>query len=129
MTHPSDPSTSTTERPRPPAAEPRQRWRLTFAREPVEREQVGRAGLDAWQESLVGSGLPVAGLEPGGAGKARIAFAAPLPASVRGEAELADIFLLGRRLLWEVREALETRLPAGHRWVAAEDVWLGAPPL
>jgi hypothetical protein len=109
--------------------EPRQRWRLTFAREPVDREQVGRAALDAWQETLVASGLPVAGLESGGAGKARIAFGAPLPAAVRGDAELADLFLLERRLIWQVREALEPHLPAGHRWVTAEDVWLGASPL
>ena len=39
------------------------------------------------------------------------------------------MFLLERRLVWQVREALETRLPTGHRWVAAEDVWLGAPAL
>lgn len=121
MDRPPDPS--------PPPAEARQRWRLTFARDPVPVEQVGRAALDAWQEALVASGLPAAGLEPGGPGRARIAFGAPLPAAIRGDAELADVFLLERRLVWQVREALETRLPAGHRWVAAENVWLGAPPL
>jgi hypothetical protein len=31
--------------------------------------------------------------------------------------------------LWEVREALAVRLPEAHRWVGAEDVWLGAPAL
>lgn len=121
MDRPPDPS-------RPPA-EARQRWRLTFAREPVPVEQVGRAALDAWQAALVTSGLPAAGLEPGGAGRARIAFGAPLPAAFRGDAELADVFLLEPRLVWQVREALASRLPAGHRWVAAENVWLGAPPL
>jgi hypothetical protein len=113
----------------PPPAEPRQRWRLTFARDPVPADQVGRAVLDAWQETLTGCGLPLAGLDLGGGGRARIAFAAPLPAAARGEAELADVWLLERRPSWAVREALADRLPGAHRWVAAEDVWLGAPAL
>lgn len=112
-----------------PPAEPRQRWRLTFARDPMAADLVGRATLDAWQETLVGCGLPVAGLERGGAGRGRIAFAAPLPAAARGEAELADVWLLERCPAWAVREALAERLPAGHRWVRSEDVWLGAPSL
>ena len=115
--------------PPPAPVEVRQRWRLTFAREPVPVEQVGRAALDAWDRALVASGLPAAGLEPGGTGRARIAFGAPLPAAIRGDAELADVFLLERRLGWQVREALAGRLPAGHHWVAAENVWLGAPAL
>ncbi|HEX2754437.1 MAG TPA: DUF2344 domain-containing protein, partial [Candidatus Limnocylindrales bacterium] len=115
--------------PPPAPAEPRQRWRLTFARDAVAADQVGRAVLDAWQESLAASGLRLAGLEAGGAGRARIAFAAPLPAAARGEAELADLWLLERRPLWSVREALADRLPAAHRWIGAEDVWLGAPAL
>jgi hypothetical protein len=113
----------------PPPADPRQRWRLTFARDPVPADQVGRAVLDAWQETLRGSGLPLAGLDVGGGGRARIAFAAPLPAAARGVAELADLWLLERRPSWAVREALADRLPVGHRWIAAEDVWLGAPAL
>jgi hypothetical protein len=102
---------------------------VTFARDPVTGDVVGRAGLDAWQASLVGSGLPLAGLEAGGVGRARLAFAAPLPASAVGEAELAEIWLLERLPLWTVREALADRLPAAHRWIDAEDVWLGAPAL
>ena len=113
----------------PPPAEPRQRWRLTFARDPVPADRVGRAVLDAWQETLTGSGLPLAGLDVGGGGRARIAFAAPLPAAARGEAELADLWLLERRPSWAVREALADRMPDAHRWIAAEDVWLGAPAL
>ena len=113
----------------PSPAEPRQRWRLTFARDPVPADHVGRAVLDAWQGTLAGSGLPVAGLDSGGGGRGRIAFAAPLPAAARGEAELADLWLLERRPSWAVREALANRLPGAHRWVAAEDVWLGAPAL
>ena len=92
-------------------------------------DQVGRIVLEAWQEALVESGLPFAGLEPGGAGRARIAFAAPLPAAARGDAELADLWLLERRPLWALRDALADRLPAAHRWIDAEDVWLAAPAL
>jgi hypothetical protein len=109
-------------------AEPRQRWRVTFARDPVAPDQVGRPVLDAWQEAMADSGLPCAGLDAGG-GRARIAFAAPLPAGASGDAELVDLWLLERRPLWAVRAALAPRLPAGHRWIGAEDVWLGAPAL
>ena len=115
--------------PEPPPAEPRQRWRLTFTRDAVPADQVGRAVLDAWQGTLAGSGLPIAGLESAAGGRARIAFAAPLPAAARGEAELADLWLLERRPAWAVREALADRLPGAHRLVDAEDVWLGAPAL
>lgn len=109
--------------------EPVQRWRLRFAREPVPGDLVGRAAMDAWGETLRASGLPVAGLEPGGPGRARFVLGAPLPAGSSGRAELGDIWLLERRPLWAVREALETRMPPAHRFVGAEDVWLGAPPL
>ena len=126
---PAAPAPPTEPAPATPPAEPRQRWRLTFARDPVNADQVGRVVLDAWQATLAGCGLPVAGLEPGGAGRARIAFAAPLPAAARGEAELVDLWLLQRRPLWTVREALAGQLPAGHRWISAEDVWLGEAAL
>ena len=138
MTPPTDPSAGSRAAPPPAAAaarpplvaqEPRQRWRLTFTRAPVAPDAVGRAALDAWQETLVASGLPLAGLEPGGTGRARIAIGAPLPAMASGEAELADIWLLERSTAWQVREALADRLPADHGWVRAEDVWLAAPAL
>jgi hypothetical protein len=123
------PPTDDAQRPvAPVAAEPRPRGRLTFAREAVPGAAVGRSGLDAWQEALAGSGLPLAGLEVNG-GRARIAFAAPLPAGAAGEAELADQWLLERLPPWPLREGLADRLPPGHRWVALEDVWLGAPAL
>lgn len=116
----------------PPAeapAEPRQRWRLTFSRDPVAADRVGRAALEEWQETLAGSRLPFASVDTSGSGRPRIAFAAPLPAAARGEAELADVWLLERRPLWALREALADRLPAAHHWIAAEDVWLGEPAL
>ena len=139
MTGPTDPAPAEPDgapaigraEPRPAATsiEPRQRWRLTFARDPVPADRVGRVVLDAWQAALTASGLPLAGLDPDGGARARIAFAAPLPAAARGDAELADIWLVDRRPIWAVREALAPRLPDAHRWVGAEDVWLGAPAL
>jgi hypothetical protein len=107
--------------------EPRQRWRLVFHRDPIPAELVGRAAIEGWQSALVESGLAFAQLDA--AGRPRIAFAAPLAAAAEGEAELADIFLAARVPAWRVREELSGRLPAGHRLISAEDIWLGAPPL
>lgn len=109
--------------------EPRQRLRITFAREPVAPDAVGRVAIEAWSAALAASGLPVSGLEPGGTGRPRFAFAAPLPAASRGLAELVDIWLVERVPVWRVREALSERMPLAHHWVAASDVWLGAPAL
>jgi hypothetical protein len=113
--------------PTPPSPEPRQRWRLTFRRDPVPADFVGRAAIEAWQAALEQSGLPIAQLDA--TGRPRIAFGAPLQAAAEGEAELAEIFLAQRAPAWRVREGLEGRLPAGHALLWAEDVWLGAPPL
>jgi hypothetical protein len=106
-----------------------QRWRLRFARDAVRADQVGRVAMDAWQTALAASGLPLAGLEQHGAGRARFTLGAPLPAIAAGRAELADIWLVERRPAWAIREALEPRMPPAHHFVAAEDVWLGSPPL
>lgn len=126
----SEPGTPRTPEPgTPPTREPVQRWRLTFARDAVASELAGRAAMDAWQATLAASGLPLAGLEPGGPERARFALGAPLPASASGRAELADIWLVERRPVWAVREGLEGRMPPAHRYVGAEDVWLGMPPL
>jgi hypothetical protein len=95
----------------------------------VASDAVGRAALEAWQASLAASGLPTLGSAAGGDGPPRISFAAPLAAAFQGDAELADLWLTERLPIWTVREALAGRLPSGHAWVAAEDVWLGAPPL
>jgi hypothetical protein len=111
-----------------PPAEPRQRLRITVARDPVEADRVGRVALDAWQLCLQESGLPIAGLDVPN-GRARLAIAAPLPAMAGGNAELIDLWLLERLPTWRVREALAPRLPEGYRWRGAEDVWLGEPPL
>lgn len=117
--------------PAPP--EPVQRWRITFGRDAVPPEAVGRAAIDAWGAALAGSGLSVAALGGPAVGdvpaRPRFALAVPLPASCAGRAELAEVWLLERVPAWALRAALADRLPAGHRWVDAENVWLGAPPL
>jgi radical SAM-linked protein len=115
-------------RPGRPAPEPRQRWRITYARDAVPPEQVGRAALDSWHASIVGAGLPAATTD-GDPSRPRLSFAAPLPAAARGEAELLDLWLVDRLPAWRVREALAPCLPQGHSWLDAEDVWLGAPAL
>jgi radical SAM-linked protein len=98
-----------------------------FRRGPVAAELIGRAAIEAWQSALIGSGLPLAQLDA--TGRPRVAFGAPLSAGAEGEAELAEIFLAERVPAWRVREALAERMPAAHALLAAEDVWLGAPPL
>jgi hypothetical protein len=110
------------------ASEPRQRWRITYARATVDADQVGRAAIDAWHGALAASGLPVAEIGANDR-RPRIAFAAPLPAAARGERELLDLWLAARLPAWRLRTALGPRLPAAHEWVDAEDVWLGAPAL
>ena len=116
---------------RPAPAAPReavQRWRLVLARGPLEADAGQREQLAAWEAALTRSGLPVAGLDaipP----RPRFAVAAPLAASIPGEAELVDVWLVERVPAWRVREALGASMPPGHRLVEAYDVWPGAPAL
>jgi hypothetical protein len=112
----------------PPAREPVQRWRLVLARAPLAGDQAQRSQQTAWEAALVGSGLPVAGLD-GPRGRPRFAAGALLAASIPGEAELLDLWLTRRLPRWRVREALEAVLPPGHSLVDVYDVWLGEPPL
>ncbi|MBI2763145.1 MAG: DUF2344 domain-containing protein [Chloroflexi bacterium] len=110
------------------SAEPRQRWRLGYGRSANAPRLAQRDQNDAWEQSLVGSGLPVAGLDLDPP-RPRIVFAAPIGVGVAAEHELADLFLTDRRSVAEVREALELHMPAGHSLTGLHDVWLGAPPL
>jgi hypothetical protein len=114
--------------PPPVPREPRQRWRIAYARGPVAAEMVGRVALEAWGGAVVASGLPIAGLDAAD-GRPKIAFAAPLPAAASGEHELMEVWLVDRVPLWRLRESIAPLLPDAHRWVDAEDVWLGAPAL
>jgi len=109
-----------------PPREAVQRYRLILTRGPLEGGQ--RDQLVAWDAALVASGLPVVGLEATPP-KPRFAPAAPLAAALRGEAELADLWLTERVPAWRVREALARTAPAGYRLLDAYDVWIGAPAL
>jgi hypothetical protein len=111
-----------------PSREPRQRWRLTFARRVSVDEPavIGRAYAALWESALLASGLPVM---TGDSGRPRFALAAQLPAGASGRAELADTWLAERWPAWRVREALEPVLPPDHELVGCEDTWLGAPAL
>ena len=127
MISPTDDPKVTPDHPPVPPREPLQRWRLVLARgaidDPAQREQ-----QPAWERAFLDSGLPFAGLDlprP----RPRFAFAAPLAASIPGEAELLDLFLVERLPAWQVREALAAALPAGWRLVEAYDVWLGEAAL
>jgi radical SAM-linked protein len=110
-----------------PPREPVQRWRLVLARDPVgdaaQREQQA-----AWEAALTATGLPFAGLDQPRP-RPRFVMAAPLGASIPGEAELMDVFLVERHPAWRVREAIAATVPAGYRLVDAYDVWLGEPAL
>jgi len=106
----------------------RQRWRLTFARETASEGEPasGREYTALWEAALENTGLPMASTD---AGRIRFALGAPLPARTAGRAELADLWLTERIAVWRIRDAIEPVLPAGHRLVALEDIWLGAPAL
>jgi radical SAM-linked protein len=113
---------------RPPVPEPRQRWRLTYARAARDdvTAAVGREYSAMWEAALAASGLPVVTNE---SSRPRMALAAPLPAGMGADAERADIWLTERLPAWRVRECLVPHLPDGHTLVWLEDVWLGAPAL
>lgn len=113
--------------PSPEPAVARQRWRLVLAR---RREAPGRSGRDlteTWEAAFESSGLP--SFRPAGRARPRVAFAAPLPAGIAAEHELADIVLTAFEPAWRVRAAMADRLPEGWRLIDLYDVWLGAPAL
>jgi hypothetical protein len=114
-----------------PPATPREavaRWRLVIARDAIRADTGQRDQAAAWEAALVATGLPLAGLDAP-KGRPRFAAAAPLAASVPGEAELVDVWLVERLPRWMVREALAAGMPAGHRLVDLYDVWLGEAAL
>jgi hypothetical protein len=104
-----------------------QRWRVVLAREAI-RPEAQREQVPAWEAALTGSGLPVAGLDAAKA-RPRFAVAAPLAASIPGEAELLDVWLVERLPAWRVREAQLACVPPAWHLVEVYDVWLGEPAL
>jgi radical SAM-linked protein len=108
-------------------AEPRQRWRIVFARAAPPSPEHGD-GVAGWEAALAAAGLPLA-FGQGRAVRPRVALAAALPIGIAGEAELADVVLTERLTRADVRSRLDGRMPAGHRLVDLFDVWLGEPSL
>lgn len=105
----------------------RQRWRLVLARAGDAPELAGRELIDVWETALEASALPL--FRPVGRVRARIAFGAPISATLEVERELADILLTEFVPTWQVREGLMGHLPEGWRLVDLYDVWLGSPAL
>jgi radical SAM-linked protein len=128
---PPEVGTERSERPERPGAEtvvpPRQRWRLVVARSADAPRLAGRELVDAWEEAIEASGLPVH--RPAGRVRTRVAFGAPIPLGIAAERELVEIHLAERVPIWCVRAALADRLPTGWRLVDLHDVWTGAPAL
>lgn len=121
------PSAASTRAPAGPLVEPRQRWRIAFARaEPASADTIGRAYQTTWEEALAATDLPLVQTDRG---RPRLALAAPLPIGISAKRELLDVWLAAVFEAWRVREALESHLPPGHSIVGLENVWLGAPPL
>jgi radical SAM-linked protein len=111
-----------------PPFEPRQRWRLAFAREqpPGDEVPTGREYIGRWEETVVAAGLPAVTVA---SGRPRIALGAALPTGCSAERELLELWLTAVRPAWVVRESLEPVLPGGHRLMDLENVWIGAPAL
>lgn len=109
------------------ASEPRQRWRVVFARPDGTDERTHREIAEAWTASLVREGLPLP--RPAGRPRPALAFAAPLPVRVAALRELADLSLGERLPVWRVREAVTRAMPDGIELVDLHDVWLGTPAL
>lgn len=108
--------------------DPVQRWRVVFRRAANPPDAVVRDAKRAWEQCLIDSGLPAAGLDSD-KGRPKLALAAPLAAVVIGERELLDLWLTVRLPRWQVREALVGALPPSHDLVDLYDVWLRAPAL
>lgn len=107
------------------AAEPRQRWRLTLARDAQPAE---RAAADAWPTVLRAAGLPIAWTE-GARPRPRVTLGSPLPSGMASRGELVEVTLTERWPVWRVRTSIADHLPDGWHLVDLEDVWVGAPAL
>jgi radical SAM-linked protein len=104
---------------------PVQRWRVTFSRGSDAPSLNQREQIAAWHAALEAVGLRDATASD----PSRLVLAAPMPAGLTGDRELADVFLTERRTSAEIRARLGGRLPPGHRLVDVHDVWVGEPPL
>ena len=111
----------------PAVAEPRQRWRITFARPSRALDTPHREIAEHWMAGLEALELPLA-RGPGRA-KSALSFAAPLPVGVVAAHEVADLVLAERLPAWQVRDAIAAAIPHELDLVDIHDVWLGSRPL
>ena len=113
--------------PVPAIAEPRQRWRITFARPSRALDTPHREIAERWLAALDALELPL----PRGPGrpKSALSFAAPLPVGVVAEHEVADLVFAERLPAWQVRDAIAASMPHELDLVDVHDVWLGSRPL
>ena len=109
-----------------PSAEPRQRWRLTFARGPDPTRTAHRDLATDWLARLRAVGLSLAS---GGRARQPLSFAASLPVGIAAERELADLVLADRLPVSAARAAVVASLPPGLQLLDVHDVWLGEPPI
>jgi len=109
-------------------AEPRQRWRIVFARDGAALDLTPADAVTRWEGAVVGSGLPVASSQ-GRTTRPRLSFAAPLPSGVPAAGELADLVLTERLTRADLWGRLVDCLPDGYDLIDLYDVWLGAPTL
>jgi radical SAM-linked protein len=107
--------------------EPRQRWRLTFARAPTTASSTHRELADSWIAGLAGR-VPLPRSE-GSRPRPALTFAAPLPVGMAAERELADLYVGERLPAWLVRDAVRAAAPPGIEVASVHDVWVGAPAL
>lgn len=111
-----------------PPAEPRQRWRLVYARSGAAAAVGSRDQLVAWEAAVLATRLPAVGLDARPV-RPRIVLAVPTTAGLVAERELADLYLTARLPIADVRAALVGNLPPEHDLVDLCDVWLGEPAL
>ena len=109
-------------------SEPRQRWRLVFARDEEARYLSHLDAVHLWERAFRRGSIPIAVTE-GFTPRSRLIFAAPLPLGMLAEHELADLFLAEKLTLPDLRGRLATGMPGGYRAVDLRDEWLGAPAL
>jgi radical SAM-linked protein len=106
---------------------PRQRWRIRYERDKSAAGLTQREEADAWTDTIGRSGLPV--LTAGEPPRPRIALGPPLPTGCLALDEPLELFLHERWTIRDVRTALATVAPAGHRITLLHDVWPGAAAL
>jgi radical SAM-linked protein len=116
------------ERPGRPAPEPRQRWRIAFAREAAASSVTAAEEVGLWAAALDAAGIALASVG-GRSPRPRLSFAAPAPTGVPCERELLDIVLTERLTRADLRDRLQQACPAGRRIVDLFDVWLGEPSI